>query len=128
MLSSFGIISLAVIGGLALACFTKVIGIAFQGEPRTKAAVDVDEKGSTMKVTMAILAGACILIGIFPNLIIWMPIKAVSSLGLGYGQFSLEPFEQMTSNITLSALIFFVVLLIIIVARFFLYKGKIVTK
>ncbi|MFH2059728.1 MAG: proton-conducting transporter membrane subunit [Pseudomonadota bacterium] len=128
VLSSFGIISLAVIGGLALACFTKVIGIAFQGEPRTKAAIDVDEKGFTMKVSMIILAGACIVIGLFPKIIIWMPIKAVSSLGLGLDQVSLAPFEQMTSNITFSALSFIVILVIIVAVRSFYYKGKIIRK
>jgi len=33
ILSIVAIISLAVIGGLALACFTKVVGVVFQGEP-----------------------------------------------------------------------------------------------
>ena len=32
------IVSLAIIGGLALACFSKVIGVVFQGEPRSEAA------------------------------------------------------------------------------------------
>ncbi|MDZ7582814.1 MAG: hypothetical protein U5R30_20075 [Deltaproteobacteria bacterium] len=31
-MSLLAIISLAVIGGLALACFTKVVGVVFQGE------------------------------------------------------------------------------------------------
>ena len=43
-MSVFAIISLAVIGGLALACFTKVVGVVFQGEPRTEAAENVKEK------------------------------------------------------------------------------------
>jgi hydrogenase-4 component B len=37
-LSLLAIVSLAVIGGLALACFTKVVGVVFQGEPRSDAA------------------------------------------------------------------------------------------
>ncbi len=128
VMSCFAIISLAVIGGLALACFTKVIGIAFQGEPRTKAAVNVNEKGPTMLFSMSILAGACILIGVFPKMIIQLPLKAVSALGLEYGDISLAPFEQMTGNITLAATIFFVSLLFIIIFRWFLYRGKTITK
>ncbi len=128
VMSIFGIISLAIIGGLALACFTKVIGVVFQGEPRTDAAVNVNEKGFTMKLSMAILAGACLLIGVFPKIIIQLPIKAVSSLGLEFSRNTLEPFEQMTSNISLAALILFIVLLVVIAIRSFLYKGKTITK
>ncbi|MDZ7599519.1 MAG: proton-conducting transporter membrane subunit [Desulfobacterales bacterium] len=40
VLSLLAIVSLAVIGGLALACFTKVVGVVFQGEPRSRAAAD----------------------------------------------------------------------------------------
>lgn len=124
VMSIFAIISLAVIGGLALACFTKVIGVVFQGEPRTKAAVDVDEKGTTMLVSMSILAGACVFIGLFSGTFIQMPLKAVSALGLGYGRVPLEPFKQMTGNISFAAMIFLVLCLLIIVIRTFLYRGK----
>ena len=127
-MSCFAIISLAVIGGLALACFTKVIGIAFQGEPRTKAAENADEKGATMLLSMLILACACILIGIFPKIIIWMPLKAVSSLGLGYDLSLLEPFGLMTANITLAATIFLIVLLLVIAIQWFFYREKTIVK
>jgi len=126
--SIFAIVSLAVIGGLALACFTKVVGVVFQGEPRTKAAVDVDEKGPTMLISMSILAGACILIGIFPQMIIWMPIKAVSALGLGYNPIDFESILQMTANITLAATIFLITLLPVIAIRWFFYRGKIIRR
>jgi len=128
VMSIIGIVSLAIIGGLALACFTKVIGIVFQGEPRTDAAVDVNENGFTMKAAMSILAGACILIGVFPKIIISLPLKAVSALGLEYGRVPFEPFGQMTENISLAALIFFVALLFVIGVRAFYYRGKTVTK
>ncbi|MBU8849078.1 MAG: hydrogenase, partial [Desulfobacterales bacterium] len=128
VMSCFAIVSLAVIGGLALACFTKVIGVAFQGEPRTKAAVNVDEKGATMLLSMSILASACVLIGLFPKMIIHLPLKAVSALGLGYGHVSLEPFEHMTENITLAAVIFLVSLLFVTAVRWFFYRGKTITK
>ena len=122
--SIIAIVSLAVIGGLALACFTKVIGVAFQGEPRTNAAVNVDEKGVTMLLSMSILATACVLIGIFPKIIIFLPLKAVSALGLPYDLSLLEPFEKMTSNITLAATVFLIILLLVVVIRWFFYRGK----
>ncbi|MBT3387150.1 MAG: hydrogenase [Desulfobacula sp.] len=128
VMSCFAIISLAVIGGLALACFTKVIGIAFQGEPRTNAAVNIDEKGPSMLFAMSILACACVLIGIFPKLILWMPVKAVSALGLGIGRVPPEPFGQMAGNITLAATIFLVTLLLVTAIRWFFYRNKTITR
>jgi len=122
------IVGLAVIGGLALACFTRVIGVVFQGEPRTSAAVDVNEKGATMLISMLILAGACLFIGVFPGTLIYMPMKAVSALGLVYGNIPLEPFYRMTGNITQSAMILSAVVLGVIALRSFFYRGKTIGK
>ena len=107
VLSLLAIVSLAVIGGLALACFTKVVGVVFQGEPRSPSAEDVDEKGPAMLVPMLILAGACVVIGVFPRVFIHMALKAIPVSGLGYGRIPIEPFLQITGNITLAAIDFF---------------------
>ncbi|MBL0712470.1 MAG: hydrogenase [Desulfosarcina sp.] len=126
-LSLMAIVSLAVIGGLALACFTKVVGVVFLGEPRSRAAEGVDEKGVSMLAPMAVLAGACLLIGVFPGVFAGMALKATEALHLGYGPVPLVPFMQITGNITRAALLFFTVLLVILVLRVFLYRGKSVT-
>ena len=124
VLCLLAIVSLAVIGGLALACFTKVVGVVFQGEPRTPAAKDVNEKGPTMLVPMVVLAGACVIIGVFPKAFVLMALEAVTSLGLASGSISLEPFLQITGNITLAVAIFFVIFLLILGLRMVLYRGK----
>lgn len=54
---------LALIGGLAAACFAKAFGIVFLGSPRTAAARAAHECGFAMRLPMIILAAACILIG-----------------------------------------------------------------
>lgn len=128
VLSLLGILSLAIIGGLALACFSKVVGVVFQGEPRSPAAVNRDEKGFTMLVSMLTLAAACVLIGVFPQVFMESAIKAASSLGLGYGRIPLEPFVELTSNITRAAAIFFAVLLLILLLRILLYRNKPITR
>jgi hydrogenase-4 component B len=128
VMSCFAIVSLAIIGGLALACFTKVIGIAFQGEPRTKAAENVNETGSTMLFSMSVLAILCILIGVFPKFIMQLPVNAVMALGLGFDAASIKPFSEMTSNISLAAAIFLITFIVIIAVRSFYYKGKSITK
>jgi hydrogenase-4 component B len=125
--SSIAIVGLAVIGGLALACFTRLFGIVFQGEPRSDAARDVNENGLTMHVSMIVLAIACAVIGIFPKMFIWMSLKVVSAMQLAVDQISLEPFAQMTTHISLGALILIAGLVIIWVIRSLYYKGKTVT-
>jgi hydrogenase-4 component B len=61
-----GIPALALIGALALACFVKVHGAVFLGEPRTEHARHARECGPAMTVPMAVLALACLAIGLFP--------------------------------------------------------------
>ncbi|BBO66702.1 hydrogenase [Desulfosarcina alkanivorans] len=124
VLSLLAIVSLAVIGGLALACFTKVVGVVFQGEPRSPAAQEVDEKGLAMLLPMAILAGACAVIGIYPGAFMFMALKAVAAIGLEYGRIPIEPFARMSANITLGATLFLAVLLLLLALRRFLYQGK----
>lgn len=58
------IAGLALIGGLAAACFAKAFGIVFLGQPRTRAAEEARERGPLLRVPMAILALACAAIGI----------------------------------------------------------------
>jgi hydrogenase-4 component B len=122
------IVSLAIIGGLALACFTKVVGVVFQGEPRSQVAQNADEKGLTMLVPMLVLAAACIVIGVFPNFFMTMALKAVASLGLGYGRIPLEPFFELTGNITRTVVLIFAVFILILALRTLLYRGKTVTR
>jgi len=58
------IAGLAMIGGLAAACFTKAFGIVFLGEPRSGQACRSRETGMAMRIPMLFLAGGCIFIGL----------------------------------------------------------------
>ena len=58
------IAGLALIGGLAAACFTKAFGIVFLGEPRSDHAVHAHEPGWAMRGPMLVLATGCVLIGL----------------------------------------------------------------
>lgn len=57
------IASLALIGGLAAACFTKVFGIIFLGEYRSTPSQPIHEGGLAMKIAMVSLSVICVLIG-----------------------------------------------------------------
>jgi formate hydrogenlyase subunit 3/multisubunit Na+/H+ antiporter MnhD subunit len=62
----FAAVALALIGGLALACFAKVVGVVFLGHARTEAARNARESTSGMVVPQFGLAAACVLIGVLP--------------------------------------------------------------
>ena len=61
---SMAIAGLALIGGLAAACFTKAFGIVFLGEPRGEQAEHGHEVGRAMLQPMAFLALGCLMIGL----------------------------------------------------------------
>ncbi len=58
------IAGLALIGGLAAACFTKAFGVVFLGQPRSEHAEHAHEVGPAMVLPGFVLAAACILIGL----------------------------------------------------------------
>jgi hydrogenase-4 component B len=62
--------ALALVGGLASACFVKVQGTVFLGSPRSAEAAHARESPRTMLAPMAILAAACAAIGLFPGLFV----------------------------------------------------------
>lgn len=58
--------ALALIGGLAAACFVKAFGVVFLGEPRTEAALKAHEAGNAMRAPMLLGALLCLAIGLWP--------------------------------------------------------------
>jgi len=75
--------SLALIGGLAAACFTRAFGIVFLGEPRSEAAAGAHEAGGPMRASMLALAAACALIGLSAPLVFEIVQPVALSLGAG---------------------------------------------
>jgi len=60
---------LAMIGAIAVACFVRLLGAVFQGEPRDPGRVaKAHDPGLAMKLPMVMLAAACLVIGFFPGL------------------------------------------------------------
>ena len=64
------IAGLALIGGLAVACFTKAFGIIFLGEPRSEHVAHAHETGWAMRLPMLALAFGCGLIGLLAPLVV----------------------------------------------------------
>ena len=124
VMSVLAIISLAVIGGLALATFSKMIGIVFQGEPRTAAAANAEEKGGMMLPPLVVLAAICGIIGLLPCAFVHLTVRTLDSLVWGSGQIILEPYLTITTHISLAAAMFFGLVALIVVLRLVSYKGK----
>jgi hydrogenase-4 component B len=72
-------IVLALIGGLALACFAKVVGTIFLGSPRDPAFVAAHESPAGMTRPLLLLAAVCAAIGLAPA-ILFAPLMRVASV------------------------------------------------
>lgn len=68
---------LALIGGLAAACFAKAFGVLFLGEPRTDRATNAHDAGAAMRWPMALLAAACLTVGLSAPLAVGLVTPAV---------------------------------------------------
>lgn len=74
------ILALAMIGGLATACFAKAFGIAFLGEPRSGHAECVHEAPIGMRLPMIALSALCVGIGLLGALAVTAAAPAASVL------------------------------------------------
>jgi hydrogenase-4 component B len=79
-LTLIGVAGLALIGGLALACFAKVCGIVFLGVPRSEQAARGQEVEAGMWGPMFGLAAACAIVGLVPVLAVSPALAAGASI------------------------------------------------
>ena len=123
ILMMLAIVSLALIGGLAVTCFTKVIGIAFLGEPRGEKAASASECGCTMTVPMVIMAASCLFIGIVPA-----PFINTVFLGLrdihGIAAVSPDTIAGLAGNLALFSRLFLGIVVLSMILRRVCYINK----
>jgi hydrogenase-4 component B len=72
---------LALTGGLAVACFVKAFGITFLAIPRSQEAEHAEEAPLSMRAGMALLALACIALGLAPFAVVPMMSRMLAGLG-----------------------------------------------
>lgn len=123
ILSALAIISLAVIGGLATACFTKVVGVVFLGEPRTEKAAHAGEAGFSMQLTMIVLASACLLIGVVPEPFVRLAFEGIGDLQPVAG-YNPDIVIDILRNISKTAALFIALFLAVSLFRKMLYWRK----
>jgi len=78
------IISLALIGGLAIFCFTKAFGVVFLGSPRSEEHIAASEASKGMLFPQFMSAALILLIGLFPLLFL-KPLTNLVSVQFGTG-------------------------------------------
>jgi hydrogenase-4 component B len=94
----FAAVSLAITGGLALACFVKAFGSAFLARPRSDAAKHAKESAWQMRLGMAGLAVLCLAIGLFSSPIA-SAIKSVGGQVAGISTATAAPNTSSASEI-----------------------------
>jgi hydrogenase-4 component B len=132
---ALGILSLALMGSLALACFTKVYGTVFLGEPRhlkespshtenSFRARQWGETSSLMIIPMLILAVLCLWIGLFPQTMARVAFSGGAYLShTELSSLNMENIFSPLSFIISGAFLFLVLVLILAVLRRKLLKG-----
>lgn len=127
LFSLLTIISLAVIGGLAAACFTKVVGIVFLGEPRSDSAAQASETGGFMVVSQVVLAASCLTIGVWPDYFVQAAFHASRAIPL-IADYEATQFMPIMTNIARTAALFLLLFIVVAILRRLLYVGKEVTR
>ena len=114
--------ALALIGGLAAACFVKAFGVVFLGEPRTVRAMPPHEAGPAMRAAMAIGAGLCLCIGLWPAGVLALVAPAASELLGGSALRMLAPGPP--TSLTLMAALLIAVTAGLVLLRARLLRGR----
>jgi len=116
--------ALALIGTMAILCFTKVVGIVFLGNPRSEKAKNVqNDVSNVMILPMSILAFLCLIIGIFPQYAITTVLAPVYNICKN--NISEELFNTMINLLIMIGFlffIFFVIFIIIYILKFIINK------
>ncbi len=118
---------LALTGGLAAACFTRLVGVALLGEPRTPEAAAAVEPAGAFRWPVTILAALCLALGVLgPFLVVRLapllsllsgdPLAKVSGL--------LAPETGPLTAVTLMALLVLALVVIVAWARHGLLRGR----
>ncbi|MGD0581419.1 MAG: proton-conducting transporter membrane subunit [Bacteroidales bacterium] len=112
-----GMLSLVLIGGLALLCFTKVFSIVFLGRPRSDYEEQPSEAGKVMLISKFLPMALIIIIGILPFIIIRPLISLTGSIFPFTRTISPESFFKPMSFISIGSLSLIVLVVIVLVIR-----------
>jgi formate hydrogenlyase subunit 3/multisubunit Na+/H+ antiporter MnhD subunit len=119
------IVSLSLIGGLAIFCFTKAFGIVFLGQPRSEKALMAKEVGKDMIFPQFITLALIALIGVLPVIFV-KPVFDIISQTFNLSDISSFAGSSVNnlSHISIMSGIFVTIVVILLVYRYFHLKSK----
>ena len=123
ILAILAIISLAVIGGLATAVFTKVTGLAFLGEARTNKIEQAQEVSPSMKWVMIVLASTCLCIGLIPAPFIRLAFAGIQDISF-LANYDSQSFITIVNQLSQATMLFTGLVLLVVMVRKALYINK----
>lgn len=121
----FTIAGLALVGTMAVLCFSKAFSIIFLGMPRSEAAEKVQEDAPcSMIIPMSFLALLTFVIGILPQYVFSVMLKPVSVL-VSVNNLDIIPAGFLMWTISIFAFVFVVFLTLLILLKLKFAKGKV---
>lgn len=113
--------ALALIGGLAAACFVRAYGITFLGVARSEAAKRAEGPGFAMLLPMVLGAAACFLIGLWPGGAVRLAAPAAELLGGGFLPVSIP---ESLASISRAGILLIVLAVALALIRFLLLRRR----
>jgi hydrogenase-4 component B len=116
---------LALVGAMALLCFTKAFSVVFLGSPRSSDAEHAVDPGKSMLLPMAVMAVFCVLIGLFPAAAVRLVKQPVLALVPAQASgFENLLFTDLLSSVSAACFLFLSFFFALFLVRAFLLKGK----
>jgi len=119
--------SLALIGGLATACFVRAYGVVFLGQGRSDVAIDKEYRQPiAMSVAMILGAALCVVIGIWPDSAIHL-IARPANLVLGT-TLGMSPLTDVLISITRIGCVLLGVIVVLAILRAALLRNRVIAE
>ncbi|OIO38229.1 MAG: hypothetical protein AUJ72_02785 [Candidatus Omnitrophica bacterium CG1_02_46_14] len=123
MLAILSMVSLALIGGLAAACFAKAFGVIFLGQNRSHEPKVIKENPWMMWGPMAFLGLICVWVGLFPKTMVLFSLRSACFLIAARPEhIQIGVLLKPVLSITTVFGVFFLILISLILIRAFLAK------
>lgn len=111
LFSGLAVISLALIGALAAACFAKAYGAIFLGNSRSVKVIHTQEDSLFIRIPMLVLGIICLWVGLFPRVMVSFALEAASTIS--NAQSSLIVKESVIVFLLMAVLVLFILIAII---------------
>jgi formate hydrogenlyase subunit 3/multisubunit Na+/H+ antiporter MnhD subunit len=120
----FSIISLVLIGGLAIFCFTKAFGVVFLGSSRTEIKHPVAEVEAGMLLPQYLIAGLIVSIGLLP-MVFLNPLSNLLSVNFHIAVLpSLKSITMVLTKISLISIVLSILVSLILFVRRLILNGR----